>query len=146
MDGGLLLVRRTGILDTGILERAASVFPCKEWYVAVEPGFIGILDSLGKLVAPIMGRESRISSWLWLRVGVTAPDPVEKSLRGSLLLLSRERVTGLSSSCTGVGRFQCPSSPLDWPSLLSCLGLPPPLTGILLRAAGFTAGLFFSDL
>ncbi len=47
-----------------------------------------------------------MSSWL----GLIAPDSVETSLRASLLLLSRERVNGLSSSCTGVGRLEWSSS------------------------------------
>lgn len=71
-------------------------------------------------MAPAVGRAasfpSTMSSWLWERVGVTAPDSVETSLRASLLLLSREMVNGLSSSCTGVVRFEWSSSPLGWES------------------------------
>lgn len=78
---------------------------------------------------------------------MTAPDSVETSLRASLLLLSRERVNGLPSSCTGVGRFEWSSSPLGWESrCCSLAGLPPPLIGILLRVVGFTAGPLFTAL
>lgn len=75
------------------------------------------------------------------------------SLRVSRLPLSRERGWSTSSSDpTGVGGPQDTAavvSPLEWASragICCCLaaapgGRPPPLTGILLRVAGFTTGL-----
>lgn len=85
--------------------------------------------------------------------GDVAGDWPANSLRVSRLPVSRERGWSTSSSDpTGVGGPQdmaAAASPLEWASrggICCCLtaapgGRPPPLTGILLRVAGFTTGL-----